>query len=120
MRLTNTGSGRVKAILSIIFLLYVIVLGIKVIPVYVNDYEMDDYIRQQTPFWLTDRKSADAIEKAILDKAADLGLPIAAENVKVNAPGSLVNVTIDYTVPLDFVFFTVPKRFTHSAENRQI
>ena len=120
MRLTNTGSGRFKAILSIIFLLYVIVVGIKVIPVYVNDYELDDYIRQQTPFWLTDRKSADAIEKAVLDKAADLDLPVTADNVKVNAPGSLVNVTVDYTVPLDFVFFTVPKQFTHSAENRQI
>lgn len=120
MRLTNTGSGRVKAILSIIFLIYVIVLGIKIIPVYVNDYELDDYVRQQTPFWLTDRKSADAIQKAVLDKAADLGLPVTAENVKVSAPGSLVNVTIDYAVPLDFVFFTVPKQFTHSAENRQI
>ena len=120
MRLTQTGSGRVKAILSIIFLIYVIVLGIKVIPVYVNDYELDDYIRQQTPFWLTDRKNADAIQKAVLDKAAELSLPVTADNVKVNAPGNLVNVSIDYTVPLDFVFFTYPLHRTHSAENRQI
>ena len=120
MRLTQRGSGRVKAILSIIFLLYVVVLGIKIIPVYVNDYELDDYIRQQTPFWLTDRKNADAVEKAVLDKAADLGLPVTADNVKVNASWRLVNVSIDYTVPLDFVFFTVPKEFKHTAENRQL
>jgi hypothetical protein len=120
MRHTDSGAGRVKAILSIVFLIYVIIVGIKVIPVYVNDYELDDYIRQQTPFWLTERKHADAIEQEVLNKSADLGLPITADNVKVQAPGSLVNVTVDYTVPLDFVFFTVPKQFTHSSENKQL
>ncbi len=120
MRLTDTGSGRIKAILSILFLIIVIFVGVKVIPVYVNDYELDDYIRQQTPFWLTQRASVDAIAKNVLDKAQDLGLPVTAENVKVRAPGSMVNVTVDYTVPLDFLFFTLPKHFTDSTENKQI
>ncbi len=120
MRLTDTGSGRIKAILSIIFLIYVIIVGIKVIPVYVNNYELDDYIRQQTPFWLTQRASVDAIAKNVLDKAQDLGLPVTADNVKVRAPGSVVNVTLDYTVPVDLIVATLPLHFSHSSENKQI
>ncbi len=120
MRLRDNGAGRVKAILSIIFLIYVIYVGIKVIPVYVNDYQMDDYIREQTPYWLTQRARADTIQKNVLDKAQELGLPLTADGVKVEAPGNLVTVSLYYTVPLDFLVFKVPKRFTHSAQNRQI
>jgi uncharacterized protein (UPF0333 family) len=120
MRLTDTGSGRIKAILSILFLIIVIFVGVKVIPVYVNDYELDDYVRQQTPFWLTQRASADAIQKNVLDKAQDLGLPVTADNVKVRAPGSVVNVTLDYTVPVDLIVATLPLHFSHSSENKQI
>jgi uncharacterized protein (UPF0333 family) len=120
MRLMDTGAGRIKAILSILFLIIVIFVGVKVIPVYVNDYELDDYVRQQTPFWLTQRASPDAILKNVLDKAQDLGLPVTADNVKVRAPGSLVNVTLDYTVPVDLLVATLPLHFSHSSENRQI
>jgi uncharacterized protein (UPF0333 family) len=120
MRLSDTGAGRTKALLSLVFLVIVIFVGIKVIPVYVNDYQLDDFVRQQTPYWLTQRARADAIQKAVLDKAQDLGLPVTADNVKVEAPGSLVNVSLDYTVPVDLLVATLPLHFTHSAENRQL
>ena len=55
MRLSDAGAGRTKALLSLIFLIIVIFVGVKVIPVYVNDYQLDDYVRQQTPYWLTQR-----------------------------------------------------------------
>ncbi len=120
MRLSDAGAGRTKAFLSIVFLIIVIFVGIKVIPVYVNDYQLDDYVRQQTPYWLTQRARSDAIQKNVLDKAQELGLPVTADNVKVQAPGSLVNVSLDYTVPVDLLVVTLPLHFTHSAENRQL
>ena len=55
MQLTDSGAGRVKALLSILFLVFVVFAGVKIIPVYVNNYELDDYIREQTPYWLTQR-----------------------------------------------------------------
>ena len=120
MRHSDTGAGRVKALLSIIFLIIVIFVGIKIIPVYVNDYELADFVREQTPFCLTQRASADNILKNVLNKGQDLGLPITADNVKVEAPGSLVNVSLDYTVPVDLLVVTLPLHFTHAAENKQL
>lgn len=120
MHTAETGAGRIKAILSLAFLVVVIFVGIKIIPVYVNDYQLADYIRTQTPFWLTSRESADSIEQHILDKAQDLGLPVTPDQVKVVAPGNFVRVSIDYTVPVNLMVYTWNKRFTHSAENKQI
>ena len=76
--------------------------GFKMIPVYVNNYELQDYIQNQTPFWLTQRASAEAIRKNILAKAQDLDLPLAAEDVMVDASANKVSVNIDYPRPRGF------------------
>jgi hypothetical protein len=120
MRQSDSGAGRVKALLSIFFVIIVIFVGIKVIPVYVDDYELNDYIQQQTPFWLTDRAGHDAVEKNVLDKAQDLGLPVTDDNVKIIASPRMVSVTVDYTVPVDLVVATLPLHFSHSNENKQL
>ena len=92
----------------------------KTIPVYVNDYQLHDYIQNQTPFWLTQRASAEAIRKNILAKAQDLDLPVAADDVTVEANANKVTVSIDYHVPVDLKVYTLQLHFTHSSENRSI
>jgi cell division protein FtsL len=120
MRRSDSGRITFKAILSLAFIAAVIFAAIKTIPVYVNDYQLHDYIQSQTPFWLTQHASADAIRDNILAKAQDLGLPLAAEQVKVEANANRVGVDIDYTVPVDLKIYTLPLHFTHSSENRAI
>jgi hypothetical protein len=120
MRLSDSGASRIKTVLSLLFLVFVIYAGIKIIPIYVNNYELTDYIQEQTPYWLTQRANAEVIQKSILDKAQDLGLPISADQVKVEAPGMIVTVNLDYTVPVDLIVYTLQLHFTPSAQNRQI
>jgi hypothetical protein len=120
MRRSDSGKGTVKTILTAAFLVAVAFAGIKIIPVYVNSYELDDYIRQQNPFWVTQRASADAIRGNILAKAQDLGLPVSADQVKVDTGGGRVAVNLDYSVPVDLKVYTLNLRFTPSAENRQL
>jgi hypothetical protein len=114
--------GRItfKAILSLAFIGAVIFASIKILPVYVNDYEISDYIDNQAPFWLTQRASADGIRKNILAKADDLGLPMTAEDIKVEANPNHVTVSIDYHVPVDLKVYTLPLHFTHSKGNTAI
>ncbi len=120
MRLSESGRITFKAILSLAFLAAVIYAGFKTIPVYVNDYQLQDYLQNQTPFWLTQRASADAIRKNILAKAEDLGIPMVEENVTVEANQNRVSVSIDYRVPVDLKVYTLELHFTPSSENRSI
>ena len=109
-----------KAVLSLAFLAALIYFGVKTIPVYVNDYELDDYIQNQAPFWQTQHTSADEVRKNVLAKAQDLGLPLAAEDVTVQVNPYKVTVTLDYHVPVDLKVYTLQLHFTHSSENRSI
>ena len=119
MRRSDSGKGTVKAILSIAFVFAVIYCGFKIIPVYVNSYELQDYIRQQNPFWLAQRTPADAIRNHILAKAKDLDLPVEPDQVKVEVGGG-VRVQLDFTVPVDLRVYTLQLHFTPSAENKQL
>ena len=58
-----------------------------------------------------------AIRKNVLAKAQDLDLPLAEEEVTVDANTNRVSVNIDYHVPVDLKVYTLPLHFTHSSEN---
>lgn len=120
MRRVESGRGTAKAIFALAFLAAVIFSCFKIIPVYVNNYELQDYLQNQTPFWLTQRASVDTIRGNILGKAQDLGLPMEAEQVKVDATAARVTINIDYTVPVDLKVYTLQLHFTPSSENRSI
>lgn len=120
MRRSDSGRATVKSVLALLFLAAVVYVGIKIIPVYVDSYEFQDYIRQQNPFWVTQRAPAEGIRSTILDKAKELNLPVSPEQVKVDVGGGKVVVAVDYTVPVDLMVYTLELRFTPSAENRQL
>ena len=120
MQHTESGNANIKTYLTLAFLVCLIYVGIKVIPVYVNSYEIEDYIRQQTPFWLTQRANADVIRERILIKARELGLPIEADQIDVQASSASVAVTLDYRVPVDLKVYTWSLHFTSSAQNKSL
>jgi len=120
MRRADSGSGRAKTFFAIAFLAAVVFSCIKIIPVYVNKFQFQDYLQNETPFWLTQRASVDVIRSNIMGKADELGLPIAAEQVVVTATPNRVSVNVDYTVPVDLKVYTLQLHFTASSENRSI
>jgi hypothetical protein len=120
MRRLESGKGTAKAIFALAFLAAVIFSCFKIIPVYVDNYQLQEYLRKETPFWLMQHVPADAIRNNILGEAEGLGLPLAADQVNVEASGNRVSVNIDYTVPVDLKVYTLLLHFTPSSENRSI
>lgn len=120
MRRSESGKGAIKTILALGFLAAVAYCAIKIVPVYVNSYELEDYIRQQTPFWVTQRTSGTGVRDSVVAKARSLNLPVSPEQVQVEATGTRVSVALDYTVPVDLIVYTLELRFTPSAENRAL
>jgi hypothetical protein len=86
----------------------------------VDNYQLQDYIQSQTPFWLTQRASPDAIRKNVLAKAQDLDIPLAEEEVTVDVNANKVSVNLDVHVPVDLKVYTLQLHFTDTSENRSI
>ncbi|PYV14720.1 MAG: hypothetical protein DMG21_17285 [Acidobacteria bacterium] len=115
----DEGRGRLKALFALALLAGTIYLGFKVIPIYVNNYDLTQHIQDVAVNATVHRSSVENITKDVVSYASDLGLPVTAENVKVRT-GSIVTIDVDYLVPIDLKFYTLMLHFTPSAENRQI
>jgi cell division protein FtsL len=121
MRRTEEASGRFKVLLSLAFLAAVIFGAIKIIPVYVNNYQLQDHIRQLSIQLAVRTRpvTPDEIRDEVIAFAQDHGIPLAADNVKVTVAHH-ISIDLDYTVPVDLIVYTLRLHFKPSAENQSL
>ena len=118
MRRSDLGLGRGRLIADVAILGALVYVGIKVIPVYVQNYELSDYIRQLAIQATAQRSSAAAIQQQVVVFAQHLDLPVNQENVKVAVGDSAITIALDYVVPVDLRVYTWVLHFAPSTENR--
>jgi hypothetical protein len=111
----------VKAILSLAFLGIVAYCALKIAPVYVNNYQFQDYLNN-TAVDATVRQPQprpEDLQAQIYSKAESLGLPVERQDIKVSV-GQTVTIDVAYEVYVDLKIYTLPLHFTPSAKNSNI
>lgn len=114
---SDSGVGRLKTIFVLLVLGAIAYVAIKTIPVYVNSYEVQDYIRQLAIKASVERVKPEAIQDQVTAHAVEKDLPVTRDNVKVTISGSKVRIDMDYTVPVDLRVYTLSLHFTPSSED---
>jgi len=114
------GEGRLKAILYLAFLIVAVFVAIKVVPVYVANYELKDKMSEQAKFAIVNRYSPDQIKDNIFRTIQDLDIPATREDVKVEDTNHGIAISVNYQVPVDFVFYKTDLNFATSSEGRDL
>lgn len=117
---SERGEGRIKTIIAILFVVALVYAGFKLIPVYVNNYQLEDAIKTEARFALAERKTPMDVKRDIVKKAQDLGISITDQDVQVSVTGNLVTISLTYTVPVDFPGYHMDLLFHPQADNRSI
>ena len=86
-----------------------------------NNFQLQDHIRQLSIQLAVRSKPAtpDEIRDEVVAFAHDHGVPLTADNVKVTI-ASRVSISLDYTVRVDLMVYTLRLHFTPSAENQSL
>jgi hypothetical protein len=121
MQLSEEAQGRVKVLLSLLFIVSIIFIATRTLPVYVNNYQLEDHIRTlSTQLAVRTRPATpDEVRNEVVAFAQDHGIPLTADNVKV-VISSHISISLDYTVPVDLLVYTLKLHFTPSAENQSL
>jgi hypothetical protein len=64
----------------------------------------------------TDEQIRDNVFKVV----QDLDLPAKREDIKVTVTQSIVRISLEYTVPVDLLFYSTDLHFSPSSENKSI
>ncbi|HUZ46992.1 MAG TPA: hypothetical protein VMW54_10180 [Terriglobia bacterium] len=118
---SDAGKGGIKAFFALLFLAAVVFCAFKIIPVYIDNYELQGYLDNlavqttvQSPV-----PTPAAVQNKILVEAESLGLPVERDDIKVSISRT-VRINLDYSVYVDLKFYTVTLHFTPSAENSNL
>ena len=88
-------------ILKLAFLGAVAVALFRYVPVYYHTMEFNRYVQEQVP---RIRKPA-PLKEAILTMAEEHNLNVTAQNIEMTESDSVLRVSVQYQVPVDFYVF---------------
>ena len=117
-RRAEQGEGRLKALLYLAFLIIAVFVAFKTVPTYVANYQLKDKMTEQARFAIVNRYSEDQIKDNIFRTIQDLDIPATRDDVKVTNTNHGIAITVDYSVPVDFLVYKTDLNFDTSSEGR--
>ncbi|HKW88676.1 MAG TPA: DUF4845 domain-containing protein [Candidatus Acidoferrales bacterium] len=111
-------------LLAVIVLAGLVFSAVKIVPIYVENYDLLDAMQQEARFNFNPNtgvaKSPDDIRADIFKKVKELGIPIQPDNIQVTRDGNRVTISADYSVPVDLVVYQFDLHFHPQADNTSI
>jgi hypothetical protein len=119
-RREERGEGRLKALIYTAILVIGVFVAFKVVPLYVAQYQLKDKMEEQARFAVVNRYSEDQVRDNIFRVIEDLDIPAKREDIKVANTTHGVSISVDYTVPVDFLVYKTEMNFSSTSEGLDI
>lgn len=114
------GEGRLKGILIVVIIVLAIYTAWKIVPPYVNDYQLADKMQEQSRYAMVNHYTVEQIRDNIYKVMVDLDIPAKKEDIKIVADSNVVKVSLDYTVPVDVLVYHTDLHFTPNSETKSL
>lgn len=119
-RRSERGEGRLKGIIIVVMVVLAIYTAWKVVPVYVDEYQLSDKMQEQARYAVVNRYSEDQIRENVFKVIQDLDIPAKREDIKVVSNNSVVKISLDYSVPVDVLMYHTDIHFSPNSEDKAL
>jgi hypothetical protein len=119
-RRLERGEGRLKGILIVAIIVLAIYTAWKMVPPFVNDYQLSDKMQEQSRYAMVNHYTEEQIRDNIYKVIVDLDIPAKREDVKVVSNNNVVKISLDYTVPVDVLVYHTDLHFTPNSETKSL
>jgi hypothetical protein len=115
------GGATLKSLIWLVILVASVYTGIKVVPVLMAEYQLQDFMQTTARFASVNRNQTPAdITKSVMDEAQKQNIPLQAEDVHVTADSGNINISADYSVTIDLSVYQWTLNFHPSAGNKAL
>jgi YbbR domain-containing protein len=97
-----------------------IYVGVKVIPILVNNMQFQDAIESTARFASVNRQSVDDIRTSVLKEAENEDIPITAQDIHVKGDSGRVEIAADYSVTVNLGVYQWTLNFHPYARNNPL
>ena len=99
---------------------FAIFVAFKLVPPYVSEYQLQDKMQEVARFAIVNRYSDEQVRDNMFKVVQDLGVPVKREEIKVYISQATCKIAVDYTVPVDLMFYSTDLHFSPSSENKSL
>lgn len=92
-----------------------VLLAIFLIPPYVENWRLQQYLNDVGADPATAAKRPEIVRADVVNKANDLGLPVHGDDVKVTRSGDALKIEVLYLVHVNLAVYTVDLHFRPST-----
>lgn len=114
------GEGKLKGILIAVIVVLGIYTAWKIVPPYVNDYQLADKMQEQSRYAIVNHYTEDQIRESIYKVILDLDIPAKKEDIKIVANLNVVKISLEYTVPIDILVYHADLHFSPNSETKSL
>jgi len=114
-RIAERGEGNLGCIVWLLVLGLAVMICVKAVPVKIASAELYDFMDEMARSAGVNT-TADDVKKAILERAAQLKLPLQKDMVTVDRQGDRLLMRAEYTVPVEFPGYTYNWHFVHELD----
>jgi Domain of unknown function (DUF4845) len=93
-------------------------LGAELFPIYLHNLQLEQFVEEVTHRREAATASDDLLRARVLDKAAQLGLPVRPDNVRIERAPERVRIDVRYEMRVDLPLYTVNLHFYPGAGSR--
>jgi hypothetical protein len=109
---------RLRQAAGIAVLAILVFLAVRLIPIYIHNQELQQFVEDVTHRAAAPTNSDDVLRSRVLAKAADLDLPVVADNVHIQRASGSVRMDVRYVVHVNLPLYTVDLHFYPGAGSR--
>src|SRR5579864_6481059 len=77
------GGARIRALIWTAFLLAFLFVCYKVIPPYFANYQLEDWLKTQIPFYMVNHTTDEALYASIIKEMRSEGIEVTKDNIKI-------------------------------------
>jgi hypothetical protein len=115
------GGAGLKTVIWLLVLASFFYVCFKIVPSYFANYQFEDWLRTQIPFFMINHTSDDSLRAAILKEIQLENIPATEDSIHIiqNTPAG-VNVQVDYTVNIDLMVYQTKLHFTPQMNSQSL
>ena len=115
------GEGRLKTLIWLVVVFAIGYLGVKLVPPYINNYQLQDKMVEEARFAGVNRKDPEAVKDDILKEMKSLNIPAGRDEIQVvSTPPFSVHIALDYTVTVDVPGYQFHLQFHPSGDSNSL
>jgi len=119
-RRSERGAGKIKTVLFVAAIALIIYSAIRIVPAYVNNYQLADKMEEQARYAIVNRYSEEQVRDNIFKVCQELDIPVKKEEIKVVSNNAVVKIALQYTVPVDVLGYHLDMHFAPTSENKAL